>query len=375
MRLIHLSDTHLGRAEYSAHDPVLQINQREADIYRAFAEVVDYILGDPPDLVIHAGDLFDSIRPSNRAMSEAFRQLHRLSEARIPTVIVAGNHSTPRDRSAGTVFDLLEYIDHVHPVYGGTYKKIPLGNVAVHAIPHTYSDADLEDSMRRLSLDASFKYNVMVTHAAIKGAEKASWGEFKEQVIPLDLLDQKFDYIALGHYHKHIRIKDNAYYSGSPERMNMREINDIKGFLDVQLGSLPPKHVPTHVRDMIDLGPIDCDSATAGDILEKFKATLPPDLSGKILRVTFDNMEGHIHAALDRRCMRDLVSDCIHYEAHYNWKADEAAGSPTATSIGSLKEEFEAFMKGNGRGGDDDAQAMVVKGAEYLARALEGEAP
>lgn len=374
MRLIHLSDTHLGRAEYNAYDPQLQINQREADIYRAFAEVVDYILDTPPDLVIHAGDLFDSIRPSNRAMSEAFKQLHRLSAARIPTVIVAGNHSTPRDQSAGTVFDLLEYIDHVHPVYGGTYKKITLGNVAIHAIPHTYSDADLEDSMRRLSPDASFKYNVMVTHAAIKGAEKASWGEFKEQVIPIDLLDQKFDYIALGHYHKHIRIKDNAYYSGSPERMNMREINDTKGFLDVQLGSLPPKHVPTRVRDMIDLGPIDCDDATAGDILEKFKAALPADLSGKILRVTFDNMEGHIHAALDRRCMRDLVSDCIHYEAHYNWKAGEAAGSPTATSIGSLKEEFEAFMKGNNSGGDD-AQAMAAKGAEYLTRALEGGTP
>lgn len=374
MRLVHLSDTHLGRAEYSAYDPELQINQREADIYRAFVEVVDYILDAPPDLVIHAGDLFDSIRPSNRAMSEAFRQLDRLSDAGIPTVVVAGNHSTPRDRSTGTVFDLLGYIEHVHPVYGGKYKKIPLGDVAVHAIPHTYSDADLEDSMRQLSPDASFKYNVMVTHAAIKGAEKASWGEFKEQVIPIDLLDQKFDYIALGHYHKHIRIKDNAYYSGSPERMNMREINDVKGFLDVELGNLPPKHVSTHVRDMIDLGPIDCEGASAGDVLEKFEAILPAELSGKILRVTFDNIEGHMHAALDRRRMRNLVSDCIHYEANYNWKAGETAGRPTAASIGSLKEEFEAFMKGNDRGGDDTL-AVAKKGAEYLARALEKEAP
>ena len=374
MRLVHLSDTHLGRSEYSAYDPDLQINQREADIYRAFGEVVDYILDTSPDLVIHAGDLFDSIRPSNRAMSEAFRQLSRISEARIPTVVVAGNHSTPRDRSTGTVFDLLGYIKHVHPVYGGMYEKIPLPDVAVHAIPHTYSDIDLIDSMRQLSPDDSFKYNVMVTHAAIKGAEKASWGEFKEQVIPLDFLDPKFDYIALGHYHKHIKIQNNAYYSGSPERINMREINDVKGFLDVELGSLPPRHVPTNVREMIDLGPIDCEGASAGNILKKFEAVLPAEMSGKILRVTFDNIEGHMHAALNRKRMRDLVSACTHCETRYNWKAGEASGMSTTTSIGSLKEEFEAFMKGND-GDSDYAQAMTKKGAEYLAMALEKEVP
>ena len=374
MRLVHLSDTHLGRAEYNSYDPSLKINQREADIYGAFNEAVDYILDARPDLVIHAGDLFDSIRPSNRALSEAFRQLKRLSEARIPTVIVAGNHSTPRDRSAGSVFDILGYIEHVHSVHGGTYEKVDLGDVAVHAIPHTYSDVDLRDSMAKAVPDGSFKYNVMTTHAAIKGAEEASWGEFKEQSIPADLLDSKFDYIALGHYHKHIKVRDNAYYSGSPERMNMREIDDTKGFLDVRLGSLPPRHVPTRVRPMIDMGPIDCTGANAGDILRKFEDALPPELSGKILRATFDGIEGHVHAALDRRRMSDLTSDCVHYEAVYNWKPEAARGRPRAATIGSLKEEFEAFMAG-ASGGKAAKRALGRKGAEYLARAQEKEAP
>ena len=369
MRLVHLSDTHLGRAEYRRYDPAQQINQREADIYRAFGEIIDHILDTGPDLVIHAGDLFDNIRPSNRAISEAFRQLYRLSEAHIPTVIVAGNHSTPREKSAGTVFELLQYIPFIHPVYGGKYEKIPIGNVAVHALPHTYSDEDLRDSVEMLTPDPRFKYNVMVAHAAIKGSGEASWGEFKEQVIPPGALDPGFDYIALGHYHKFLKIKDNAYYSGSPERLSFREIHDKKGFLEVELGWLPPRHVPTRAREMLEVGPIDCNGATADEVVERLERTMPADPSGKIVRAVFDGIEGHVHASLDQRRIAKITSECAHYEPLYNWKRDRAQGGATGSArIGALADEFKAFMKRS------DLKGAALRGATadglgYLGRA------
>ena len=369
MRLIHLSDTHLGHSEYRRYDPTQHVNQREADIYRAFAEVVDYILKAPPDLVIHAGDLFDSIRPSNRAISEAFRQLYRLSEARIPTVIVAGNHSTPRERSKGSVFELLQYLPSIHPVYGGTYEKIRIGDIAVHALPHTYSDEDLCDSIKKLSPDPEFKYNVMVTHAAIKGSGEASWGEFKEQVIPPSALDPNFDYIALGHYHKFLRIRDNAYYSGSPERLSFREFRDKKGFLEVELGRLPPKHIPTQAREMLEVGPIDCDGATATEVLKRLEVAMPAAPSGKIVRAVFDEIERHAHASLDMRRIAEITSDCAHYEPLYNWKRDLAPGYASHTArIGSLRDEFDEFM---GRSGLTGAtlKSVTARGIDYLARA------
>lgn len=373
MKLIHLSDTHLGRAEYGAFDPELRINQREADIYRAFTEVADYILDAQPNLVIHAGDLFDGIRPSNRAMSKAFEQLHRLSDARIPTVIVAGNHSTPRDRSAGTVFDLFRHIPHIYPVYSGRYEKIALGDVAVHAVPHTYSDADLEDSIKKLSPDVSHRYNVAVTHAAIRGVGEPSWSEFKEQVIPPDVLDPAFDYIALGHYHKHLKVRDNAYYSGSPERMSIREARDTKGFLDVQLGSLQLRHVPTNTRKTIDLDPIDCTSADAGAVVRAIEASLPPNLTGAILRVTLDGIEDHVYAALDRPRMRALVSECAHCEFSYNWKRRDPRSASMATAIGSLGDEFRAFVEKSSSG--PAAKALLKRGTEYLSMASRAEVP
>ena len=87
MRIIHFSDTHLGYSDYGRFDSSSGINQRELDTYSAFKEIINFIIETKPDLVVHAGDLFDSIRPSNKAISEALGQFSRLSKANIPTVV------------------------------------------------------------------------------------------------------------------------------------------------------------------------------------------------------------------------------------------------------------------------------------------------
>ncbi|UCH71548.1 MAG: metallophosphoesterase, partial [Thermoplasmatales archaeon] len=63
MKIFHVADTHLG---YSAYRKSTQegVNQREIDVYNAFEQFVDHVVDKKPDLVIHAGDLFDSVRPN-----------------------------------------------------------------------------------------------------------------------------------------------------------------------------------------------------------------------------------------------------------------------------------------------------------------------
>ena len=72
MKILHVADTHLG---YSAYRKVTEdgINQREVDVYDAFKQFVDYAVKSKPDLIIHAGDLFDSVRPNNRAITFAIK--------------------------------------------------------------------------------------------------------------------------------------------------------------------------------------------------------------------------------------------------------------------------------------------------------------
>jgi len=105
MRIIHFADTHLGFADFGKIDPELGINLREADVYRAFSQVVDYIRKNPPDIVLHSGDLFETSRPSNRAINFALKEIAKISQMEIPFILISGNHSTPRTRSSGSIFE------------------------------------------------------------------------------------------------------------------------------------------------------------------------------------------------------------------------------------------------------------------------------
>lgn len=371
MKIVHFSDTHLGHSDYGKFDSESGVNKRESDIYRVFKEIVDYIIKTKPDLVIHAGDLFDSIRPSNRAMSIALEQMSRISKEKIPTVVVAGNHSTPRQKSTDTVFKILQYFPDVHPVFGGRYARLKIGDCSIHAIPHTHSDEDLREGIKKLKPDRSSKYNIMVAHAAIRGVEEASWGEFKEQTIPSSALKSDFDYIALGHYHRFLKIRDNAYYCGSPERLSFREANDQKGFLEVTLGDFAVRRIRTTARGMLDLKPIECEDLSAAEVVAELERAVSGKISDKIVRVVFNNIPRHVHSSLDLQKIRQIVSEVLHYEPVYNWKLD-CAGNTATSQIGSINEEFENYLK-NLELAEKELAEIRALGNEYLSSVTEEE--
>src|SRR5260370_16558509 len=103
MKLVHLSDTHLGYRgqgiEKMVDDPWrpgVPIRQREADLMLGLIRAVDRILEQPhPDVVLHSGNLFDTARPTAHLLDFAMTQLRRLAEAGIPFRIAYANPSTP----------------------------------------------------------------------------------------------------------------------------------------------------------------------------------------------------------------------------------------------------------------------------------------
>src|SRR5881392_1529858 len=104
MRLVHISDLHLGYRQYQRLTPT-GVNQREADVAGTFRLAVDRIIGLEPDVIIVAGDVFHTARPTNQAILHAFLQFSRLVHALPSTeiVIVAGNHDTPRSSDVGGI--------------------------------------------------------------------------------------------------------------------------------------------------------------------------------------------------------------------------------------------------------------------------------
>src|SRR4030066_2525644 len=144
MKFIHISDSHLGAATLGRKLSLAGINQREEDICQVFAFAIDRILELKPDFVLHSGDLFHSVRPSNRIIDFALRQFLKLSQAQIPTVIISGNHDSPKQRALGSIYSIFEVFPHIYPVYKGKYenKELTLSQpkiaekVLIHCIHH-----------------------------------------------------------------------------------------------------------------------------------------------------------------------------------------------------------------------------------------------
>ena len=133
-----MADTHLGDSAYRKTNDE-GINQREADIYRSFTQVIDYAIDQRVDLILHAGDLFDAVRPTNRAITIAIQQLLRLSENHIPILLISGNHEQPKLHETGHIFSLFEHIPNVHPIYNEKYetKKFIIKDktILIHCFP------------------------------------------------------------------------------------------------------------------------------------------------------------------------------------------------------------------------------------------------
>ena len=111
MTVAHFSDTHLGFRAYSKSTPD-GFNQREVDVMRTFRTCLDKIASAEPDVVVHSGDLFHVVRPSNATIIAAFKAITQFQEKRKgrPFVLIGGNHDTPRLTEAGNILALFRDI-------------------------------------------------------------------------------------------------------------------------------------------------------------------------------------------------------------------------------------------------------------------------
>jgi DNA repair exonuclease SbcCD nuclease subunit len=349
MKVLHLADTHLG---YSAYRKVTEegVNQREIDVYDAFTQCIDYAVKTKPDLVLHAGDLFDSVRPTNRAITVALQQILRLSKENIPFIVISGNHETPRLKETGNIFTIFEHLDHVYPIHNNQYDTVSLKNndktVMVHAIPQCQNPKEFEINLKKIKRDKKADFNVLMAHGAVAGIKEFKMNEFNELFIPVKNLQEDFDYIALGHYHMYTKLQENAFYAGSTEHLSFTEANSQKGYLEINLGQkLKYRFIPIKTRIMVDVPSLDCSKLRIEEIIQKVKETIRSiDPKDKIIRVRLENIPSHIQRGIDFHQMRNLGKTAVHFEIKPTTiKTNETALSKD-TMMKSLAYEFEKFL-------------------------------
>ncbi len=266
MKLIHLSDLHIGKRvnEFSmAEDQKYILNQ--------ILEIIDR---EQPDCVVIAGDVYDKSIPSAEAVQILDDFLTRLAGRKIPAAMISGNHDSPERLSFGAQL-MKESGIYVSPVYDGQVQSIGFadeyGEVRVYLLPYlkpatvrhvyeeetveSYQDA-VETAISHLPFNTSCR-NVLVAHQFAAGASRCESEEMS--VGGIDQVDvsvfDDFDYVALGHIHSPQSAGRPAVrYCGTPLKYSFSEAGQQKSVSVVELfekGRVEIREVPlTPLRDM-----------------------------------------------------------------------------------------------------------------------------
>lgn len=371
MKILHVADTHLG---YSAYRKVTEdgVNQREMDTYDAFKQFVDYAIKSKPDLIIHAGDLFDSVRPNNRAITFAIEQIIRLSKEGIPFVVIAGNHEHPKLKETGHIFRIFDHIDQAYPIYNAKYEtlslKINKEKITIHAVPQFESKKQFDEELKKIKADSNSDYNIFLSHGAVTGIKEFSMNEFNELIIPTKIIEKDFDYIALGHYHKYTKLSNNAFYSGSTERFAFADAEDKKGFIELELGKGKSKHtfVELKNRPMIDQKPIKCSDLGLEEIMKKIKQTIKDiEPKGKTFRLVLEDIPSNVYRGLDFGEIRKMSSEAVHFEIKADVLKEEESQPSVTSKIDALVNEFKRFLVSQDL---EEKDTILELGLDYIEK-------
>ena len=383
MRLIHISDLHLGFRRYQRLTPT-GINQREADVAAAFKRAIDKIIELAPEIVLIAGDVFHSVRPTNTAIVHAFSQFSRLTQA-LPNAIVvmiAGDHDSPRSVETGCILRLFTPLG-IHVVHGEAQRlSFPDRDLSVLAVP----DA-LRGSPAALTADPGAKYNILVIHCALPGTSPAYAATHETAIVeirPEDIRPDQWSYVALGNYHVYQQRAPHMYYSGSLEYTSLDTWYDLaeekksklpgKGMVEYDLETEKRKfHFLPATRVLVDLPPIGARGMSAADLdlaIQGGIERLSGGIDDKIVRQVVRDVPRHIARELDHKALRELKRRALHY--HLDTRRPEvirlsAAGGPGRRP--SLAETVRDHLQRRVMPSDVDRDRLVSLGLDYLREA------
>ena len=348
------------------------------DVQEAYERAVDAILERDVELVIHSGDVFDSVRPATHVIIGFLKQTFRITRLGIPYLVAAGNHETPRLRTTAAA---LEYANLVN-VYSAHGFELDYWSdeIAGLKIGVTLAPHGAIAGVGAVTPERGADINVLVTHGMVPGLEAKSH-EMGEANLHSGMLEGAFDYIALGHYHEFHKHKQNAYYAGATERFGFGEVDSEPGFAIVEIGSgkLSVEHVSIETRPMLDLPKISARDMDASELTEAVRErTSDVDLDDAIARLRVYDVRRGVASGIERELLRDLQRRCLNFslEVHAGEGAEAGTGEPATAVFGPLGEEFATFVGARRERGDLEAkfaEEFLEKGRGYLARAASGE--
>jgi len=285
MKILHLSDIHIGSGFcHGRVNPLTGLNTRLEDFVKTLSLCIDRALNDHVDLVLFGGDAFPNATPAPYVQEAFAHQFRRLVDADIPTVLLVGNHDQHSQGLGGASLNIYRTLAVPGFVVGDTLTTHRIstrnGDVQIITLPwltrstlmtrqetqgSSLSEVNqllterlqvvIEGEIRRLnpSIPTVLLAHLMADNATLGAERLLAVG--KGFTLPLSLLTRScFDYVALGHVHKHQNLnKSNdppVIYPGSIERVDFSEEKEDKGYvmIDLEKGKVNWEFCPLPVR-------------------------------------------------------------------------------------------------------------------------------
>ena len=322
VKILHLSDIHIGSGfSHGKINPETGVNTRLEDFVNTLSICIDRAIAEPVDLVLFGGDAFPDATPPPYVHEAFASQFRRLADADIPAVLLVGNHDQHSQGSGGASLSIYRTLVVPGFIVGDTITthRITTANGDIQIItlpwlnrstlltrPETEGlalaevnemlleklEPVLEAEIRRLdsSVPTVLLAHLMADRANL-GAEKFL-AVGKGFTIPISMLTRtEFDYVALGHIHKHQNLNPAndppVVYPGSIERVDFSEEKEDKGyvFLEVEAGKVDWQFCQVPARPFLT---IELDVSQEDDPLEAvLMAIAEQDIEDKVVRLIY----------------------------------------------------------------------------------------
>ncbi len=327
IKFLHFADAHLGVENYGRYDTRTGLHSRLNDFIQSLSTSIDIAVEEKVDFAVFCGDAYKNNNPSPTHQREFARQIYRLSEAGISTILINGNHDNPLTFGRASTLDIFQTlcIPNIHVVIEPSLINLQTGkgSFQIIGIPwptrnqylkkDEYRDSDTNSMNRKIQkrlmktmtdlitkLDIRYPKllaaHLTVAEAVFSGSENyAVIGN--DPVFPVQFfINSPFDYVALGHIHRYQNLNPSGnlpvVYSGSMERINFGEEKEDKGFC---IGSIDEKgkvdyefiSLPTRKMFTIEVKIRETENPTAVFIAEIEKY----ELKDAIIRIHYEISE------------------------------------------------------------------------------------
>ena len=400
MRLLHFADAHIDMANYGRHDSETGLPLRVLDFLKSLDTIIDAAISEKVDMVIFAGDAYKDRSPAPTFQREWGKRIIRLSQARIPTLLLVGNHDlSPAAGRAHAIqeFDTLQ-IPFVKVLQTPKLWKpnelwdLPVQVIAMPWITRSGLMASLTMSAvepgeifsnleSRISglieewineADASLPL-ILTAHASVEGA---TFGAERMVMLGSDLVlptalvkDKRLDYVAMGHIHKPQDVNKGQHppvvYPGSIERIDFGEAHEDRCFVIATIEK--GKDTEFKWRKIEGTRPFIERRAVLGsteNVTEFLKSQLPNQagISGAILKLTVEYPR-EWDVLIDETALRKYTENAFEFHFVRKPKVEARVRIPEGQVVSSmspldlLDQYFDSAKVGN----KDDLQKLAQK--------------